>query len=114
VAVLFQASSRQYNPNQRPEATLAVNPGATRITFTVTRGDWPEGPCLEYDILWSGVPDGATIVGGGVVRDKAGNPTGGTMQVTRTSNVRGGATEFTARVRFIQRLTGAILVEDDT
>lgn len=88
MALLNEVSSRQYNPNQRPEVTLAVNPGATIITITITRGDWPEGPCLEYDILWGGVPDGSTIIGGGVVRDKAGNPTGGTMQVTRTSRVR--------------------------
>ena len=96
---------------QTATLNFSVEAGATRIRVTFTRGDWPEGRVMAAELLWGGVPAGLFTTSGGLVRDKQGNPTGGTMQTTYEAAKPPGVTSGTVRVQILQAFTSAILVE---
>jgi hypothetical protein len=110
MTVLVSVNERQISP-QAQDLAFTAPIDATQIVVTLTHGDWPDGVCARAEIMWGGVSSGVFQTSGGVVRDKAGNPTGGTMVTTRTCAKPAGITDGVARVEVLQTLRTAILVE---
>jgi hypothetical protein len=111
MTVLSSLSSRTFNP-QTQDIPFTVAENATLIQVSFTHPDWPEtGPVLQLDVQWGGVPGGVFTTSGGIVRDKAGNPTGGTMVTSLTVSKPPGQTSGSVRAQVLQTFTSAILVE---
>jgi len=110
MAILLNLPSTTYAVNTQK---VAVNLGQsiTNVLITLTHFDWPTGPCIEYEVFWSGVSAGKTTIGGGVVRDKTGIPTGLSMITTVNNGVPGSFSTCHVSVSVLQTLTTAILVE---
>lgn len=110
MAVLLNVGSQSYSAqSQTLGFTVAAN--ATQITVTLTHPDWPEGECIRAELLWGGVSSGIFSTGGGLIRNKAGVPIGGTTVLTRTASKPPGLTSGQVRLQTVQALTSAILVE---
>jgi len=110
MTILAQLGSQSFNPQDR-DIPFTVAVGATRVQITFTHGDWPEGPVLQFVPVWGGVAAGATQIGGGPLRDKAGNPIGGTRETAINVAKPPGRTSGTVQVRVLQTFTSAIRVE---
>lgn len=110
MTVLIDVGERNWNA-QDNTFPFTVDAVATRLKLTLTHPDWPEGDCVHIDVTWPNGHTGTFSSGGGVVRDKAGNPTGGTTILTWTCNKPPGVTSGTARVQTMQALRSAVLVE---
>jgi hypothetical protein len=111
VAVLVSLASQSFGPQTR-DLSFTVDVNATLIRVTFTHGDWPSGgPILRIDLLWNGISAGQFQTSGGPVRDKNGNPTGGTVVTTLQTAKPTGITSGTARIEVLQTFTSAIVVE---
>jgi len=111
MTIRAQLGSQTFSPQTRT-LPFSVNAGATRMVVTFTHGDWPEGgPVLRCELLWDGVSAGVFQTSGGVVRDKAGNPTGGTISTTLQAAKPAGVTSGVVRAEVLQTFTSSILVE---
>ena len=111
MTILAQLGSQSFAPQTRT-IPFSVAADATRILVSFTHPDWPEGgPVLRANVQWGGVPGGVFTTGGGVIRDKAGNPTGGTAVTTLSVPKPPGQTSGVAEVIVLQTFTSAIMVE---
>jgi hypothetical protein len=108
--ILFSRNNAVFQPGSN-SLPFSVDAAVTQITITLEHGDWPEGPCFSLMIDWGTVQTGLFSCGGGLVRDKAGNPTGGTMRVTWTCYKPAGITAGTVHLTVLQRINTAVLVE---
>ena len=88
-----------------------VDATLTRLLLTLTHPDWPEGECIRLQVFWGAVPGGQFSSGGGLVRDKAGNPTGGTKVLTWETNKPRDVVEGVLHIEIMQALRTAYLVE---
>lgn len=110
MTILAQTPER----NQPPQDNLfpfAVDPALTTITVTLDHPDWPEGECIRLEVWWDGVPGGQFSASGGIVRDKAGNPTGGNQVLTWTCHKPRDVANGEAHIQVMQAFRTAILVE---
>lgn len=111
MSILLSLSERGFTAGPRNFA-LSVDPGITEFHVTLVHPDWPEGECVRCNVDWDGdVPSGTVSLGGGTVRDKAGNPTGGTMTTKWVCRKPAGITGGTCNLRVMQTLTSAVLIE---
>jgi len=110
MAILLNLPSTTYAVNTQKVA-VNLSQSITQVEISLTHFDWPTGPCIEYEVFWSGVSAGKTTIGGGVVRDKAGNPTGLSTVTTINNGVPYGFSTCHVSVSVLQSLTTAILVE---
>lgn len=110
MTVLVSQNSRNYNP-QVETVPFGVDAAATELKLMLTHPDWPEGECIRIDVSWPGGQTGQFSTGGGLVRDKQGNPIGGTAVLTWSCAKPAGATEGVANIEVVQQLTTAVLVE---
>lgn len=111
MAQLLSLSERTFNPQIR-NFTLSVDADITEFRVLLTHPDWPEGECIRCNVDWTGdVPSGQISMGGAVVRDKQGNPTGGTMTTVWTCRKPAGVTSGACNLRVMQTLTTAVLIE---
>lgn len=85
--------------------------GETKIIITATHGDLPDGDCFIAELIVGGISCGLYKSGGGVVHDKSGNATGGTMATTISMPLPDGATSGSIRVANPQAITTAIRIE---
>jgi hypothetical protein len=111
VAVLASLGSQSFSPQTRTiPFTGDINATLIRVTFT--HPDWPEvGPVLQCELLWGGVSAGLFQTSGGIIRDKAGNPTGGTAETTLQVAKPPGFTSGSVRAQVLQTFTSSIMVE---
>jgi hypothetical protein len=111
MTVLASLSSRQFAPQTR-DIPFTIGPNVERLRLTLTRPDWPEGQCVRINVQWDdGSEPGVFETSGGVITDKAGNPTGGTRDLTWECGKPAGRAAGTARIEVLQTLTAAVLVE---
>lgn len=111
MALLLSLSERSFAPQTR-NFSLSVDPQITEFRVTLQHPDWPEGECVRCNVDWDGdAPSGTVSLGGGVVRDKAGNPTGGTMTTVWSCRKPAGVSGGTCNLRIMQTLTSAVLIE---
>lgn len=110
MTILVDVSERNW-PAQDNSFPFAVDAAATRLQLTLEHPDWPEGECVHIRITWPTGDTGEFRCSGGVVRDKAGNPTGGTTQLTWNCYKPVGVMEGDAHVQTMQALRSAVLVE---
>jgi hypothetical protein len=111
MTILVSLASQSFAPQTR-NIPFTVAADVTQLVVTFTHGDWPEGgPVLRCTLLWGGVPAGNFTTSGGVVRDKAGNPTGGTIQTTLSTSKPPGFTSGVVEAVVLQTFISAILVE---
>jgi hypothetical protein len=111
MTVLVTVASQSFSP-QTQNLAFSVAADATRILVTFTHPDWPEGGAVvRCELLWGGVSAGVFETSGGLIRDKAGTPIGGTTITTLQVSKPPGFTGGTARVQVLQTFTSAILVE---
>ena len=114
MTVLANVSSRSYNPAGHT-IPFSVDVNATRIETTFTHANtlaaWPSGPLLEYEVLWGGVSQGKSTIGGGVRNDKLGVPIVGNVVTGFGTNKPPGFTSGVVRVTVLKTLTTAVLVE---
>jgi hypothetical protein len=111
---LVSVPSQTYSPLART-ISFAVDASATQMLVTFTHPNtlaaWPAGPLITYEVLWNGVPQGLSTIGGGVRNDKSGVPISGNVVTTFGTSKPAGLTSGTVRVTALQTLTTAILVE---
>lgn len=111
MALLLSLSEREFTPQTRNFA-LSIDPSITEFRVTLQHPDWPEGECVRCNVDWNGdISSGTVSLGGGVVRDKQGNPTGGTMTTVWTCRKPSGVIGGTCNLRVMQTLTSAVLIE---
>jgi hypothetical protein len=111
VAVLATLGSQSFAPQTRT-IPFSVAADTTRIRVSFTHSDWPEsGPVLQVDLQWDGIPMGRFTTGGGVIRDKAGNLTGGAIVTTIEVAKPPGLTSGVAEILVLQTFISAIMVE---
>jgi hypothetical protein len=111
VTVLLSVASQAYSAgSQSLPFTVAAN--ATQLVVMLTHPDWPVvNPLIQYEVLWGGVSDGLTSIGGGLIQGKGGTHPGGTDALVRSVSKPPGLTSGTVRVQVFATLTTAILVE---
>jgi hypothetical protein len=110
LTVLASLTSRQFLPQTR-DIPFTVGANLTRFVVTLTHPDWPEGECVRISVDFGNGFGGEWRLGGGVIRDKQGNPTGGTRDLVFTCNKPPDVTGGTVRVQVMQTLTSAVVVE---
>jgi len=114
MTILANVSSRSYNPAGHT-IPFTVNVNATRIETTFTHPNtlaaWPSGPLISYEVLWGGVSQGQSTIGGGVRNDKLGVPIVGNVVTGFSTTKPPGITSGVVRVTVLQTLTTAVLVE---
>jgi hypothetical protein len=114
MTVLVTVPQQQYTPLART-VNFNVAADATRMLVTFTHPNalaaWPAGELLRFEVLWSGISQGISTIGGGIRNDKAGVPIVGNVVTTFGVNKPPGLTQGTVRVTAVQTLTTAILVE---
>lgn len=108
--VLVDLAERNW-PAQDNDFPVVFEAGWTRIRLTLVHPDWPDGECIRMNVLWSSGDVGQFSSAGGIVRDKAGNPTGGTKTLIWDCPKPEGVTDATIRVSVLQGLRSAVLVE---
>lgn len=92
------------------EIPFALSNGETNIIITATHGDLPDGVCFIAELVVDGGSRGMYQSSGGVVRDKLGNPTGGTIETIVVMPLDG-ATSGVIRVANPQTITTALKIE---
>lgn len=111
MAVLFQRNNAVFQPGT-DNFPVSIAGDITQIQVALEHRDWPEGDCFAVDVTWSnGSNTGTFTCGGGVIRDKAGNPTGGTSVTTWTCNKPAGVTAGVVNFVAMQRISTALLIE---
>lgn len=110
MTILVSVPERNF-PAQDNIFAFTVDPALTTITVTLDHPDWPEGECIKAEVWWNGIPGGQFSTGGGVVRDRDGNPTGGNTQMSWTCHKPREVANGEVHVQVMQNLRTAILVE---
>lgn len=111
MTILLSLPASSFAP-QTQDFVLSVAPEIQEFRVSLTHGDWPEGECIRCDVLWDGgAATGQVRLGGGVVRDKAGNPIGGTKTTTWSCYKPAGVTGGTRHLQIVQALNTAVLIE---
>jgi hypothetical protein len=114
VAILVSAGEQVYSPLART-LNFTVAADATwieaRFTHPNTLAAWPNGPLIEYEILWNGVPASKGGSGGGVRNGKDGQPLSGNVVNSFGESKPPGATSGSVRITTTQTMRTAIEVE---
>ena len=114
MTVLANVAEQQYSPLARTvNFNVAADATQMLVTFTHpnTLAAWPVGTLLTFEMVWGGVSQGLSTIGGGIRNDKSGVPIVGNVVTTFGTNKPPGLTQGTVRVTALQTLTTAILVE---
>lgn len=111
MAVILSTNSRSYTARSRSTTVTFPETGEKLIVVTFTHPDWPTGEVLRLNFAWGNGDSGMLSTGGFVVRDKAGNATGGTTDLVWTLIKPSSVTTCDIVINNLQTLTTAIKIE---
>jgi len=110
MAILLNLPSTTYTPNNN-KVRVTPSQSVKNVLVSLTHFDWPTGSCIEYEVFWDNVSAGKTTLGGDVVRNKAGIPTGLSIVTTIQYAVPPSFSTCDVSVTVLKTLTTTVLVE---